>query len=160
MKQNEIKEVAQYIAHALGTTGINIKICVGRLKYYTNNLSVEECQKFIQTAFEKNKSDSAETLVYIASVLTLYGVENPDIWWKNENKAFSKETKNSLVEEIQHLLQGLESSANHAGYYKHKKESVTEEPFRTRYEHFENESAEEIRKFKNDIIDIVVLLSR
>lgn len=83
MKKEDIKEVAEYIADALGKTGINIKLCTGRLNHYTCGIVQEECKKFCRTAFDKNQKSKEEAIDYIAAILTIYGVENPDIWWRN-----------------------------------------------------------------------------
>lgn len=160
MKKNEANEIAAYIAGALGNTGINIKSCIGRLLHYTHEVSYADCETFISAAFEMNKKSSDDAVDYLAAVLILHGVEKPDIWWKDSPEGFSKETKNSIKEEIYHLLQGVETYSGCAGYYKGRKESATDDHFRARYEHLENESGGNARAFKNDIIDLLEFLAR
>lgn len=160
MKKNEANEIAMYIAGALGKSGINIKCCTSRLLQYTHEVTYLDCEKFISSAFEMNKKSSDDAVDYLAAVLILHGVENPDIWWKDSPKRSDKETKNSIKEEIRHMLQEFEIYRGCAGYFKGRKESATEDHFRARYERMENESGEKASILKKDIINMTEFLAR
>lgn len=164
MNEKDAKEVAEYIGKTLGNTGINIKLCTHRLEYYTSGIDLVRCCEIIETAFEKNLKSPAAAVSYLTSVLLVHGVGNPDIWWREPSDGpakLSKETKNSIKEEIRDLLKKLDASTGCAAYNKAKKEAEPEASERhKRYERLENQFANEARKFENDIIDFMEFLAR
>ena len=52
MKQEDAQAVAKYIAQALGKTGINIKLCISRLKHYTHGAAVQFAVQSVPAAVQ------------------------------------------------------------------------------------------------------------
>lgn len=82
MDRKDAKEVAEYIAQALGKTGINIKLCTSRLEHYTHGIPIGSHAELIQTAYKKNQKSPAEATNYLYDILLQNGIDNPVIWWR------------------------------------------------------------------------------